>query len=430
MKRVIVVGGGLAGLSASVYLSENDFEVTLIEASPKLGGRTYSLSNKSQNNLYDNGQHILMGCYDETISFLKKIGSLEKVRFQESLRIPFVSSTGIIHKLESPKYFYPFNLLIGILNYKFLTLKERFKVIDFFLDLICCASCDLKGKTVAEWLHCKKQSDNSIKSFWEVLVVGALNTTIEKSSAEIFSEILKTIFLTGNKSATILLPDVGLTQLFVDGAVRFINQSNGRILLSEKVTGIEVDENVITKLITSKNSYESFDTIVFGIPPYALERVVAESSGSLVVPKFQYSPIINVHFWLKENPFEEKFYSLIDSKIHWVFNNGTHITLTTSVADELIFMEESEINRLFSSELEKYFPIFHKEIVVDSKVIKEKRATFVPDIASNQMRNDFEYSIGKMIIAGDWINTGLPSTIESAVLSGRLAATKVINSLK
>ena len=71
MKRVIVVGGGFAGLSTSVYLAENNFEVTLIEASPKLGGRAYSLSNLSQNDIYDNGQHILMGCYDETITFLK-----------------------------------------------------------------------------------------------------------------------------------------------------------------------------------------------------------------------------------------------------------------------------------------------------------------------------------------------------------------------
>lgn len=430
MKRVIVVGGGFAGLSASVYLAENNFQITLIEASPKLGGRAYSLSNLSQNGIYDNGQHILMGCYDETIAFLKKIDAIDKLSFPESLRIPFVQSSGSIYKLDSPKYFYPFNLLIGILNYKALSLKERFKVIDFFLDLMCCSSCDLKEKTVAEWLKCKKQSENSIKAFWEILVVGALNTTIEKASAEIFSEVLKTIFLTGNKSATILLPNVGLTQLYVDDAVRYINRRNGIIILSEKVIGFEVNENAITKLITNKNSYENFDYVVFAIPPYALEKVVLESNQCLAIPKFRYSPIINVHFWLKENPFEEKFYGLIDSKIHWVFNHGHHITLTSSAADDLILLEEGEIKKLFSSELEKYFPIFHKEIVIDSKVIKEKRATFIPDIASNQVRNNFSYSIGKMIIAGDWINTELPSTIESAVLSGRMAAIKMISSLK
>lgn len=430
MKRVIVVGGGFAGLSASVYLSENNFQVTLIEASPKLGGRAYSLSHLYQNDIYDNGQHILMGCYEETIAFLKKIDAYDKFSFQESLRIPFVMPNGAIHKLESQKYFYPFNLLIAIMNYKVLSVKERFKVIDFFLDLMCCSSCDLKDKTVAEWLKCKNQSENSIKAFWEILVVGALNTTIANASAEIFSEVLKTIFLTGNKSATILLPKVPLTQFYVDDAVRFIMLRNGIILQSEKVTRYEIKENVISKLISNKNSYEDFDYVVFALPAHSLERIVNASSQSFPIPKFHYSPIINVHFWLKDNPFEEKFYSLINSKIHWMFNHGSHITLTSSSADDLILFEEGEIKRLFYSELEKYFPIFHKEIVVDSKVIKEKRATFVPDIISNEARNNFCYSIGKMIIAGDWTATGLPSTIEGAVLSGKYAADKVINSLK
>lgn len=430
MKRVIVIGGGFAGLSASVYLAENDFNVTLIEASPKLGGRAYSLTNNSQNTIFDNGQHILMGCYDETIAFLKKIDAFDKLSFQESLHISFVKPNGSIYKLDSPKYFYPFNHLIGLMNYKALSLKERFKLIDFFLDLICCDSCDLKDKTVAEWLKCKKQSENSIKSFWGILVVGALNTTIEKSSAEIFSEILKTIFLTGNKSATILLPNVGLTQLYINDAVRFINQRNGKVIVSEKVVGFEMNGNTITKLITNKNSYENFDSVIFAIPPFALEKVILESNQFLTIPKFEYSPIINVHLWLKENPFEEKFYGLIDSKIHWVFNHGAHVTLTSSAADDLILLEEGEIKRLFCSELEKYFPIFHREIVADSKVIKEKRATFVSNVASGKMRNNFDSSIEKMVIAGDWIDTGLPSTIESAVLSGRIAASKVINSLK
>ena len=212
---------------------------------------------------------------------------------------------------------------------------------------MCCSSCDLKDKTVAGWLKCKKQSENSIKAFWEILVIGALNTTIEKASAEIFSEVLKTIFLTGNKSATILLPNVGLTQLYVNDAERFINQRNGIINLSEKVIGFEANKNAITKLITNKNSYENFDYVVFAIPPFALEKVALESNQCLAIPKFRYSPIINVHFWLKENPFEEKFYGLIDSKIHWVFNHGYHITLTSSAADDLILLEEGEIKNFF-----------------------------------------------------------------------------------
>lgn len=429
MKRVYVVGGGFAGLSASVYLAENNFQVTLLEASPKLGGRAYSISNLSDNDIYDNGQHILMGCYEETLAFLKKIDALDKLSFQESLSINFVKCGGEIYRLDSSKYFYPLNLLSGIMNYKALSFKERFKVIDFFLDLICCASCDLKDKTVSQWLECKRQSRNSIKALWEILVAGALNTTVEKASAEMFSEVLKTIFLTGNKSASIVLPEVGLTQLYVDGTVEYINQRCGKIILGEKVISFEMNDKRITKIITSQNIYDDFDYVIFAIPAFAFQKVILQSNQKFDIPGLKYSPIINIHFWLKENPFVEKFYGLIDSKIHWVFNHGSHITLTTSAAGTFIGVDAQKIVDDFSSELENYFPIFHKEIIGSSKVIKEKRATFIPDIASNQSRKNFDLSFENMFVAGDWVNTELPSTIESAVLSGRSAAGKVINSL-
>ncbi|MCX6170935.1 MAG: hydroxysqualene dehydroxylase HpnE [Ignavibacteriales bacterium] len=430
MKRVIVFGGGFAGLSTSVYLAENNFEVTLLEASPKLGGRAYSLLNDSQNDIFDNGQHILMGCYEETIAFLKKINSLDKLEIQKSLSIPFVKRGGSIHRLDSKKYFYPLNLLYGIMNYKALSVKERLKVIDFFLDLLCCYSCDLKDKTVSEWLKCKNQSDNSIKAFWEILVVGAFNTTVEKASAEIFAEILKRIFLTGNNSAAILLPKAGLTQLYIEDSIKFITNRKAKINLSEKVIKIILEGNKITGIVTDRNTYNEFDFVISAVPAYALEKIDFLSNQKIEFPGLEYSPIVNVHLWLKENPFNEKFYGLIDSKIHWVFNHGKHISLTASSADILTKMENEKIVDEFISELERYFPIFHREIILDSKFIKEKRATFVPDIVSNELRKNFFLSFENLFFAGDWINTGLPSTIESAVLSGRLAAGNVITSLK
>lgn len=430
MKRVIIVGGGLAGLSASVFLSEKKYEVTLLEASPKLGGRSYSLFNQTTNDYYDNGQHILMGCYEETIAFLKKINSLDKLTFQDSLKILFVNKGGSIQKLDAPKYFYPFNLLYGILKYEALTLKERLKVIDFFLDLMCCQSCDLKNKTVADWLKCKRQSENAVKSLWKIIVVGALNTTIHQASAELFSEVLKEIFLNGAKSASIVLPNVGLSQLYVEGSVEFIRSHNGKVITSERINKAVIAEDKIIKLISGGSVYGDFDELIFAIPPYALSKIEFTnlSDGTpveLQIPTFQYSPIMNVHLWLKENPFKEKFYGLIDSKIHWVFNHGKHISLTTSAADYLVKLENEEILKQIYSELKIYFPLFNTSSVFDFKIIKEKRATFIPNIESNRARENFTLPFKNLIIAGDWANTGLPSTIESAVLSGKLAAHKV-----
>lgn len=430
MKRVIVVGGGFAGLSASVYLAENNFEVTLLEASPKLGGRAYSLYNQKFDDYYDNGQHILMGCYDETLSFLKKIDSTSNIEFQNSLQIPFVRKGGDVVELSTYKKFYPLNLFLGILNYKVLSIKERLKVIDFFLDLMCCYSCDLKNKTVKNWLEYKRQSENTIKSFWGILVVGTLNTTIEKASAEIFSEVLQRIFLSGNKAATIVLPKTSLEKFYLENANRFIKSKKGKINLSERVDRIEVKNNKILKIVAENKSYSDFDFVIMAVPEYAVKKIMDNSNITLDLPELEYSSILNVHIWLKENPFKEKFYGFIGSQIHWLFNHGKHISLTTSSAENLINLEHSEIIRHFCSEIGLYFPIFKIEMVIDSKVIKEKRATFIPDIASTEKRKNFNWQLDNFLLAGDWTNTDLPATIESAVLSGKIAATQVISSLK
>jgi len=371
-----------------------------------------------------------MGCYDETLSFLEKIDSTNNIEFQKSLKVPFVKKGCEVVELSSYKKFYPLNLLLGIVNFKALSIKERLKVIDFFLDLICCYSCDLKDKTVKDWLECKGQSENTIKSFWGILVVGTLNTTIEKASAEVFSEILQRIFLSGNNAATIVLPKASLEKFCIEDAIRFIKTKGGRIILSEKVERVEVNGNKVKTIIAGKNYYSDFDFVIMALPGYASKKIMDNSNIAANLPELEYSSILNVHLWLKENPFKERFYGFIGSQIHWLFNHGKHISLTTSSAEDLINIDSSDIIRHFCSEIELYFPIFKTEIVIDSKVVKEKRATFIPDIASTEKRKNFDWRLENFLFAGDWTNTGLPATIESAVLSGKIAATQVISSLK
>lgn len=434
MKKCLIIGGGFAGLSAGVYLADKEIDVTLIEASPKLGGRAYSIFNPRQNDYFDNGQHIMMGCYESTINFLSKIDAIGNVDFQKSLMINFVEQGGKVHKLLSPRFFYPLNLLIAILNYSAISLKSRLKIIEFMLKNFFYRNESLNNLTVEEWLKEENQSLESIKAFWEIIVVGALNTKIEKAAAQIFSEILKKIFGGGKFSSSILVPNSDLTNLYVNKSIEFINKRNGKIFASERVLKLIADGDMIVKAVTNKNTYENYDYIISSIPSYSLKKIKIENHKSILdfsfIPSLEYSPILNVHLWLKENPFNEKFYGLISSKIHWLFNHGKHISLTISAADELINMAEHELLFHLYSDLERYFPIFQRKFVIDYEIIKEKRATFVPDIFSTEERKKIKSPFDNLIIAGDWTNTKLPSTIESAVLSGSLAAEKVINTLK
>lgn len=436
MKNVIVIGGGLAGLTSSFYLSKKNYNVTLIEASPKLGGRTYSLFNEEQNDYYDNGQHLLMGCYKDTLQLINEIKSEDKIEIQKNLEVNFVDENNKSYKLKSANLFFPFSLLFTILNYKAITLKERFKIIDFMLDIACCFKEDLENMTVLEWLLLKNQTDETINKFWEILILGTMNSSPEKASALIFSNVLKEIFLTGNNSSKFILTKAGLSEIFVNPISKFLLETNCEIKLNEKVEIIVVEKNIVKKIITNKKTIENYDYVILAIPPFAYSRIkIIDESKKEISPlsqihsqEFKYSPILNIHLWLKENIFKEKFYGLLNSEIHWIFNHGKHISLTKSNAESLINLDKDLIINEICSELKNYFPNFSKENIIDFKIIKEKRATFIPDVASNKIRKEIKSEFKNLFFAGDWTTLEFPATIEGAIRSGK-EASHVINTL-
>ncbi len=221
MKKCLVIGGGFAGLSAAAYLANADFEVELIEASPKLGGRAYSFIHNKNNTVIDNGQHIMMGCYSETLSFLSLIGALDKVQVQEKLNVKFIKPNFELYELSTLSLLYPFNLVAAILKYSAVSFRERLSILRFFTKLPFFANRDLMKKTVDELLINENQNENVRKAFWEIICVGALNTNLKKASAKIFVDILKEIFLQGSKGSKIVLPKTGLSEMFCEPAKHF-----------------------------------------------------------------------------------------------------------------------------------------------------------------------------------------------------------------
>ena len=221
MAKYLVVGGGLAGLSASVYLTESGHEVELIEGSPKLGGRSYSFYNNQLNVEIDNGQHIFMGSYQNTIDFLNVVSAHELPEYQSYLSIKFIEKGGRQHLLDSRTSVYPINLIIALVNYSALSWTDKLSTIRLFAKLFFTKSKYNGDTTVSEWLAKNRQSSNTIKSLWEIIGIGPLNTNLQKASAELFKILLKKIFLAGNKSSTIVLPNAPLSKLFVEPTVDY-----------------------------------------------------------------------------------------------------------------------------------------------------------------------------------------------------------------
>ena len=424
-KKVIVIGGGIAGLTAAAYLAKNKFKVTLLEASPKLGGRAYSFLDKDTDTIIDNGQHILMGCYHDTLNFLSLIGATKNFQFQNRLEVNFVKEGFQVLSLKSIPLIYPLNLIIGLMKFGALTFSDRFNLLKVFLRLPFYSSNKFSNMNVTDWLRSENQSQAVQDTFWKILAVGALNTSIEKASAKIFIDILKQIFLKGNRSATIILPKFGLSESYCHKAEKFILDNGGEIILSEPVEKLGISGEKIIEVHSTKNVYSDFSFVVTAIPTFALKRILVES-GDFKIPEMKYSSILNIHIWLTENKFSAGFFGLINSPLHWVFNKGSHLNIVISDADELVNKSEDELLSMVKNELQKFF-LLEPDLISNYKIIKEKRATFIPSNDIMDKRLTQKTNFKNLILAGDWVDTGLPSTIESAVKSGRVAADIVLN---
>ncbi len=416
----IIIGGGFAGLSAASHLSNLGFKITLLEATPKLGGRAYSFCNEETKTVIDNGQHILMGCYNYTLEFLRLIGAQENFYIQKKLEINFLKQNFQQFKLKAGISPYPFNLAEGLLKFDAISFKSRIGIIKTLVKLPFITRRKVENLTIEKWLINENQEEESLNSFWEIVSVGALNTSIDKASAKVFTDILKEIFLTGKRSSKIILPKKGLTESYVDSVQNYILTKNGRINCGEVVIDILIENDNAIKVITNKNKYSDFDFIVSAVPYFAFARFLEKKILSSM-PEFNYSTIVNIHIWLKENNLKEKFYGLIDSPVHWIFNKGNHLNLVISDADYLKEKSSEEIFEIAKTELKKFIKI-DSENILTYKVIKEKRATFVPTNDIINKRPSIKTSVKNLLVVGDWVDTGLPSTIESAVKSGKMVS--------
>ena len=162
--------------------------------------------------------------------------------------------------------------------------------------------------------------------------------------------------------------------------------------------------------------------MISAVPFYSFNKLFnIQNIDKIKTPEYKYSSILTVHIWLKENCFKEKYYGLIDSDVHWIFNHQNHITIVISNADKFMDMSKNDIEDLVVTEISKYFKTFNKSNIYHSRVIKEKRATYIPENGVMNQRPQSGTEISNLFLAGDWINTGLPATIRW-IKSGKIAS--------
>lgn len=431
---VCVIGGGIAGLSSAVFLEDNGFDVTLIESSPRLGGRAYSFFDKDLNGPTDNGVHIFASWYENTFKFLKIIGTYDKLKYQEQLEVNFVDLEANQYRFKCSKLPPPLHLIWGLWSYKPLGFKDKVGIIKLLNSAMLekYSEDELKAMNTSELFRLTKQSKNVIDYFWNPFIVAVFNAKPENTSAWLFVKIIKTGFLKSGNS-NLVFPKSDLNDLYVEASKNYLNNKNAKIFNSNKIVKINYGDGKIESLILEGTSDLKFDYYISAIPFFEFKNLfnvnvlngMYDNINNLIP-----SPILNIHFGLKTDDLNmimpDDFIGIVNATIQWVFKvSENRICLVISSADELVDKDKNEIIKLCKSELLKCLPEFKKVEFISSKVIKEKRATFLPDTVSVISRPDYKTKYKNLFLAGDWIDTGYPATIESAVKSAKLCADEI-----
>ena len=437
---VVVIGAGVAGLSAAVRLTKRGARVLVLEARARLGGRATAFPDRETGELVDNGQHVMLGCYTDTFEFLRDVGAEDNVRLQSQLAVTMIDRAGRRTRLTCPALPPPLHLVAGILEWEALSWRDRLSVLGMATPLKharrellpgATMKAASPGETVAHWLIRNGQTPRLREMLWDPLALAALNQPPDQAGAPVFARVLAEMFGSDPQASAIALPTRPLHLMYAEPARDFIERQGGVVrtgataqllLHGDAVEAVQAgDERWPASRVISAVPWFAVGDLFTDEPP-ALRDVIGRAR------RMASSPIVTVNLWFDRAVLDEPFIGLPGRAMQWVFDkrlvfgdDATHLSLVSSGAASILTRSNEELIRTAHDELLDALPDSRAARLIRATVVREPRATF--SLAPGQPpRPPSETGVNGLLLAGDWIETALPATIESAVRSGHRAA--------
>jgi squalene-associated FAD-dependent desaturase len=422
--KVIIIGGGFAGLAAAYYSAQHGYDVLILESSSVVGGAWRPIKANRFNYPIDNGQHILSDTYTATLDFLKASGADKLFWNTGKLNIPFIENSKKYH-LNTTLLPSPFGELLGILLYRKLNLKSKIAIINFLTRIA--KSPPEKASTAEEYLKTEKQTANAIEFFWAPIIVSACNANPPNVSAVVFYNMLMRIFGGKTIQSSLLIPKVPVKFILYQ-IITLLIKNEVEIQVSKTVKEINIKSGVVQSVSTDDGEIYKADVFILAASIKSKELLLNENvyqNGT------RYSGIVNAHFLFDRPIMKEKYVSLLGTNLQWVFAEqnagefGYLYKLTASAAKPIIGKDSIAIKHIFINEIVNNFPMAKDAKLLQSQVIKEKFATPILHPQFQKKRPKTQMHFKNMFLAGAYVDTGLPITIESAVISAKMAADAV-----
>ena len=408
---VHVIGAGLAGLAAAVRLAQAGVETIVHEAAAHAGGRCRSYFDPALGMRIDNGNHIVLSGNHATLAYLKCIGADGALRGPEHAAFDFID----------------------------LATKERWQlkpddgpipwwIFDARRRIPATKARDFLGLAWLLWARGEERVDDRIacsgtlyERLWRPLLLAALNTEPCEASAALAGAVLRESLAKGGRACRPLIASQGLSEAFVDPAVRFITEKGSSIHYGERLKSMHFEKTMVAQLNFGDGASEvsEDDGVILAVPPLVAGAIVPDLQTPL-----EQRAVVNAHFRITPPAGQAPMIGVVNGTVEWVFSFPERISVTISAADRLLDVARETLAESLWKEVAAVTGL--KGAMPPWQIIKERRATFAALPSEDARRPPCATQWNNLVLAGDWTQTGLPGTIEGAIRSGSRAAERWI----
>ncbi|MFI2606930.1 hydroxysqualene dehydroxylase HpnE [Kitasatospora sp. NPDC018619] len=447
----VVVGGGLAGITAALRLAEAGHRVTLAEGRPRLGGLAFSFRRGELT--VDNGQHVYLRCCTAYRGLLERLGATRLVHLQDRLDIPVLSVTGprtapvrTLGRLRRAGLPVPLHLAGSLARYPHLSPADRARVVRGALALrgLDLADPALDEVSFGEWLHRNGQNAATRAALWDLVGIATLNARADQVSMALAGMVFKTGLLSDPGASDIGTAAVPLGTIHHDRALAELERAGVTVLLRTKVAELKPSAPQHAVRLEGGELLTAETVVLAGAQDSAAALLPPDAvPGQERLAGFGTAPILNVHVVYDRTVLRRPFFAAVGSPVQWVFDRTAHsglaatalgrahpdaqyLALSQSAAQDEIDLPVAELRRRYLPELGRLLPAAAGAGVLDFFVTRERTATFDPAPGNGALRPSARTAVPGLLLAGSWTATGWPATMEGAVRSGHAAADAVL----
>jgi len=440
-RTVTIVGGGVAGMSAACALAEAGYRVQLVERRSYLGGRASSYLHPGVNEVIDNCQHVLFGCCTNLIGFYRRIGVADRIHWTSEMTM--IEPGGRRSVLGPSILPAPMHGLPKLLSARAFSFADKMALARAFRTLMRPVPSD-SNESLAEWLKRNGQTDGAIDRFWRLVIASALNADLDVIALPYAAKVIRELFMNSAQAGSMGMSTVPLSELYAS-SIEFLRTRGSSVHLNTSVESAEWDEEASQWSVTTRTGNLVSEFLIIALPFEAMQKLLpnlppVDHADTLAqkIERFEHWPICSVHLWFDRKITDLDHAVLLDREVHWMYNKGqmqplrkakgSYLELVVSASRSFASLTREQAIEQSVRELGEFFPEVGSAKLEKAALVKEVRATFGVPPGIDAYRPFVLSPWPNCFMAGDWIATDWPSTMESASRSGHMAADAVCQS--